>query len=74
VLVAVAFGLPSGLLAGRWTWSNFAGSIGVLPITVVPLAAIGLGALALRVGENTLTAAQAVIASRTPTPVTRRAE
>jgi FtsX-like permease family len=74
LLVAVALGLPLGLVAGRWTWANFAGSIGVLPITVVPVAAIVLGALALLIGGNALATAPAAIASRTPTPVALRAE
>jgi putative ABC transport system permease protein len=28
-LVALAIGLPAGVLAGRWTWTLFAGSAGV---------------------------------------------
>jgi predicted lysophospholipase L1 biosynthesis ABC-type transport system permease subunit len=36
LFVAVALGLPLGLAGGRWTWSNFAGPIGVLPITGSP--------------------------------------
>jgi putative ABC transport system permease protein len=28
-LLALAIGLPAGVLAGRWTWALFAGSAGV---------------------------------------------
>ena len=74
LFIAVAFGVPLGLVAGRWTWTSFAGSTGVLPITVVPTVALLFGALALLVAGNVLTAVPAVIASRTPTSAALRVE
>ena len=62
------------LAAGRWTWTSFAGSIGVLPITVVPAVALLFGALALFIAGNVLTAVPAVIASRAPTSAALRVE
>jgi hypothetical protein len=47
LVVAVVVGLPLGLLAGRWTWAGFATSLGVVPVTVLPVTslAVGLGLL-----------------------------
>ena len=74
LFIAVAFGVPLGLVAGRLTWTGFAGSIGVLPITVVPVLALVFGALALFIVGNALTATPAVVASRIPTSAALRAE
>jgi ABC-type antimicrobial peptide transport system permease subunit len=49
-------------------------ALGVLPVTVIPLAALLLGALALLIIGNALTATPAVVASRTPTSTALRAE
>ena len=43
LLVAVAVGVPLGLLAGRWTWAGFATSLGVVPVTVLPLTSLLVG-------------------------------
>jgi putative ABC transport system permease protein len=37
LVVAVVVGLPLGIVAGRLAWAGFATSLGVVPITVVPL-------------------------------------
>jgi putative ABC transport system permease protein len=74
LLIATALGLPLGLAAGHWAWSNFAQSIGVLPITVIPVAAVGLGALTLLIVGNLLAAVPAVMAARIPTSSALRAE
>ena len=36
LVVAVAVGVPLGIAAGRWAWTSFANSIGVVPTPVVP--------------------------------------
>jgi ABC-type antimicrobial peptide transport system permease subunit len=35
--VALLFGVPLGILAGRWSWAIFAGSAGVSPAATVPV-------------------------------------
>jgi hypothetical protein len=49
LLVAVVIGLPLGVVAGRWAWAGFAASLGVVPVTAVPLIPLvgGLGLLVL---------------------------
>ncbi len=42
VSVALVFGLPVGLAAGRWAWRTFAGELGIVPQPVVPLVSVGL--------------------------------
>jgi hypothetical protein len=63
--VAVVVGGPLGLLAGRWAWRWFAGSLGVVPVTVVPALVIVLGAAILVAAGNLLTSVPATVAART---------
>ena len=63
--LAVAAGIPLGIAAGRWTWAAFAGSLGAVPVTEVPLATLGLGVLLLAAAGNLLTVIPAAIAART---------
>jgi FtsX-like permease family len=63
--LAVAAGLPLGIAAGRWAWAAFAGSLGAVPVTEVPLATLALGVLLLAAVGNLLTAIPAAIAART---------
>jgi hypothetical protein len=35
--IAIGAGVPLGIAAGRWAWGTFAGSLGVNPVTVVPV-------------------------------------
>jgi hypothetical protein len=63
--LAVAAGIPLGIAAGRWAWAAFAGSLGAVPVTEVPLVTLGLGVLLLAVAGNLLTAIPAAIAART---------
>jgi len=55
LLVAVVVGLPLGIVAGRLTWAGFAGSLGVVPTTVVPVSSLVLGLLLLVVAGVLLT-------------------
>jgi len=47
LLIAVVVGLPLGIVAGRLAWSGFATSLGVVPVTAVPLGPLVLGLVAL---------------------------
>ena len=53
LLVAEAVGLPLGIVAGRWSWASFAGTLGVVPVTVIPLSSLVVG-LALLVAAGAL--------------------
>lgn len=45
--IAAVIGVPAGVAAGRWAWSSFASSVGAVPVSVVPVAALSIGFLAL---------------------------
>ncbi len=74
LVIAVVIGLPLGLLGGRWVWSSFAGSLGVVPVVVVPLGALVAGLAALVVAGAALAGAPAWVAAHTPTTLVLRAE
>jgi hypothetical protein len=61
----VAVGVPLGLLAGRWAWRSFAGTLGVVPVTVVPALVIVLGCAVVVAAGNLLTSVPATVAART---------
>ena len=46
-LIAGVVGLPLGIVTGRLAWAGFATSLGVVPVTVVPLSSLVVGLLAL---------------------------
>ena len=74
LLIAALLGGPLGVVAGRWGWRAFAGSLGVAPVTEIPvLAVFGLLA-ALVVAGNLLAALPAAVAARTQPAVTLRTE
>ena len=74
LVIAAALGLALGLAAGHWVWTSFATSIGVVPVTTIPLGALVLGLLGLVAAGNALTAVPAFLAARTPTATLLRAE
>src|SRR5262249_52599050 len=51
VILAVAglVGVPLGVAAGHWAWATFATSLGVVPVTVVPVPVLLAGLLVLLV-------------------------
>jgi ABC-type dipeptide/oligopeptide/nickel transport system permease component len=65
LLLAVLAGMPLGVAGGRWAWSSFASSLGVVPVTVIPAPALLAGALVLLIAGNLLTALPATVAART---------
>ena len=74
LIVAVLIGVPLGVAAGRWAWTTFASSIGVVPATVVPVPALVLGIAGLLAAGNLLAAGPAAVAARTPPAAALRAE
>jgi hypothetical protein len=74
LLIAVAAGVPLGIIAGRIAWQGFAGSLGVVPVAQVPVLALILGLAGLVVAGNLLASVPAAIAARTRAGQFLRAE
>jgi predicted lysophospholipase L1 biosynthesis ABC-type transport system permease subunit len=74
LVVAVCLGTVLGVAAGRLVWRGFAASLGVVPVTEVPLAALVAGLVALVILGNLLAVAPAMMAARTPPAATLRGE
>jgi hypothetical protein len=72
--VAAVIGGPLGVAVGRWSWVNFADSLGVAPVTDIPLPALLLGFAALLLAGNLLASGPARIAARTPPAAILRTE
>jgi hypothetical protein len=72
--IAVAVGTPLGIIGGRWAWRAFAGSLGVTPVTVLPVLLLGAGVAALIVAGNLLASVPAAVAARTAPGSALRAE
>jgi sensor domain CHASE-containing protein len=62
--------LPLGIAAGRWAWRSSAASLGVVPVTVVPVLLLAAGCAALIAAGNLLALAPATIAASTPSATT----
>jgi hypothetical protein len=72
LVIACLVGVPFGVVVGRWAWTSFAASLGVLPVTVIPGIALLSGFAALLVAGNLLATVPASIAARTkPAPLLR---
>ena len=54
LLIAVAIGGPLGVAGGRLAWQSFAGSLGAMPVSEIPVAGLILGLLVLVLGGNLL--------------------
>jgi hypothetical protein len=74
LLIAVAVGGALGIAGGRLAWHAFAGSLGVVPIVEVPVAALILGLVALVLAGNLLASLPAAVAARTRPGVGLRTE
>jgi predicted lysophospholipase L1 biosynthesis ABC-type transport system permease subunit len=74
LMIAVAIGGPLGVAGGRWAWQSFAGSLGAVPVSEVPLAVLILGLAALVAAGNLLASVPAAVAARTPPGAALRAE
>jgi FtsX-like permease family len=74
LVVAVVAGLPLGIIAGRWTWAGFATSLGVVPVTVVPLVSLGGGLVLMVAAGALLTSLLRSFSRRTNIAASLRAE
>jgi ABC-type antimicrobial peptide transport system permease subunit len=72
--IAIGAGAPLGIATGRWAWGTFAGSLGVDPVTVVPVLLLAAGGATLILAGNLLAAVPAVVALRTDPAAALRAE
>jgi ABC-type lipoprotein release transport system permease subunit len=64
-LIGVVFGVPLGVVVGTEVWQAFASNLGVVPLTVVSLGAVGAIVAGVVVISVTLAVAPAIAASRT---------
>jgi hypothetical protein len=71
LLITVAVGGPLGILAGRWAWHGFAGSLGVVPVTQIPVGGIVAGLAAIVAAGLLLGCVPAAAATRTPAGLLR---
>jgi hypothetical protein len=74
LLVAVVVGLPLGVVVGRWTWNGYASSLGVVPVTVVPLISLVVGLVLLVVLGALLTSLQRFLSHEPSTASVLRTE
>jgi hypothetical protein len=65
LVIAMAVGIPLGIAAGRWAWHSFAGELGVVPVTEIPLLVLAAGVILVAAAGNLLAAVPAAIAART---------
>src|SRR5262249_17299244 len=69
--IAIGAGAPLGVAAGRWAWGTFPGSLGVNPVTVVPVLLLAAGAAALILAGNRAAPPAAVVPRTAPAPALR---
>jgi hypothetical protein len=74
MVVATLVGVPLGVAGGRWTWTTFANSIGVVPAPVVPVPELALGITGLIAAGVLLALWPAALAARTVPAIMLRAE
>lgn len=72
--IAALAGIPLGVAAGRWAWTSFAGSLGVMPAPQVPVLWLAAGFAALLAAGNLLAVGPAEVAARIRPAATLRAE
>ena len=74
LVMAVAAGVPLGVAAGRWAWTSFANSIGVVPAPIVPGRSALIGVVLLLLAGNLLASGPAYLAARIAPAATLRTE
>jgi FtsX-like permease family len=74
MVVATLVGVPLGVAGGRWTWTTFANSIGIVPAPVIPVTALALGIAGLIAAAGLLALWPAALAARTVPAIMLRAE
>jgi ABC-type antimicrobial peptide transport system permease subunit len=71
-VVGLVVGVPLGVAVGHLVWEAFAGNVGIVSVTVVPLAALLELTAVVLVGSTVIAAVPALIASRVrPAPALR---
>lgn len=74
VTIALAIGLPVGVMLGRVLWTTFADGLGVIAVPRVPIAVVGLAVPAGLILANVLAARPAGNAARTSPALVLRTE
>ncbi len=74
VAVGVVFGVPLGIILGKWLWTLFARGISAVPDPAVPVLSVVIIALGALVFANVVAAIPGRIAARTTTAILLRAE
>jgi hypothetical protein len=72
--IGILFGVPIGIIVGRWLWILFARSIGAVPDPTIPVVEVTIVALVALVLANLVAAIPGRIAARTPAGLLLRAE
>lgn len=73
-LLALAVGMPLGIVLGRWGWLLTADRLSILRAAVTPLASLGIGVIGLVLVANLVSALPARAAARTRPAVVLRSE
>jgi hypothetical protein len=63
--LALVTGIPLGIILGRFVWTRFADDLGIVPVTVVPVALVVAITVVVLVIANVVAAAPAGLAART---------
>jgi MacB-like periplasmic core domain/FtsX-like permease family len=72
--IGILFGVPIGIIVGRWLWILFARSIDAVPDPTIPVVEVTIVALVALVLANLVAAIPGRIAARTPAGLLLRAE
>lgn len=73
-VVGVGVGVPLGIVLGRWLWILFAGEIGAVPSSAVPVWSVVIASAAALVLANLVAALPGRSAARTPAALVLRDE
>ncbi|HEV3212455.1 MAG TPA: ABC transporter permease [Acidimicrobiales bacterium] len=63
-VIGIAFGVPAGIVLGRYVWRAYATSLGAVPVPVVPIGIVLFVVLGVVVVSNTLALVPATLAVR----------
>jgi ABC-type dipeptide/oligopeptide/nickel transport system permease component len=74
LLVGLAVGVPLGVVTGRWAWTAFASSLGVVPVTVIPVTPLVVGLVVLVFAGTLMTSIPRSSSSGISTASSLRAE
>ncbi len=64
ILIALAIGVPLGIVGGRWAWTGLANNLGTVADPLVPGGTLALGALVVLVAGNLVAYLPGRVASR----------